>query len=510
MKMKRVLVANRGEIAVRVIRACRRIRLESVAVFSEADRAALPVRMADFACLIGPAAPGESYLNIDRIIAAAHRYKADAIHPGYGFLSENPVFAARVVDEGLTWIGPPAEAISLMGDKIAARRLITKQGVPIVPGSDGPITDPAAALAEAQKAGFPILLKAVAGGGGKGMRLVEKPEDWIASFEAAAREAERAFGDGRMYWEKYLQQPRHIEIQILGGPDGKAISLGERECSIQRRHQKVIEESPSTVVDPDMRARMSQAAVTAAQGCGYIGAGTVEFLVDRDRNFYFLEMNTRLQVEHPVTEAVTGCDLVIEQFRIAGGNGWTPPPLPPEPFGHAIEFRIYAEDPQNNFLPSPGTLSVYREPQGPGVRVDSGVYQGGEVPVHYDPLIAKLVVWGRDRTEAIGRAQAALEEFAVGGVATTIDVHRRVIAHPEFVNGNTTTDFLPRYLASTDGDAPIDADLRRALAVAATLYTRRQTERRSRTVGSGSASPERSDWLAAARREGVRRWSVLN
>jgi acetyl-CoA carboxylase biotin carboxylase subunit len=507
--MRRVLIANRGEIAVRVIRACRRYGLESVAVFSEADRAALHVRMADFAYPIGPSAPAESYLNIDKLIDTAHRAGADAVHPGYGFLSENPNFAARVVEAGLTWIGPPASAIALMGDKVAARRLMRRQGVPVVPGSDSPIDDLDVALARAEYGGFPVLLKAVAGGGGKGMRLVERAEDWRAALEGAAREAQRAFGDGRIYWEKYIQRPRHIEVQILGGPYGRAISLFERECSIQRRHQKVIEESPSPLMTPELRAQMSQAAVAAAEGCGYVGAGTVEFLVDADRKFYFLEMNTRLQVEHPVTEMVTGLDLVIEQFRIAAGVGWSPPQLPPEPFGHALEFRIYAEDPQNNFLPAPGTLAVYREPQGPGVRVDSGVYQGAEVSVHYDPLIAKLVVWGRDRSEAIARSEVALEEFAIGGVITTIGFHRQVLRHPEFQCGNLSTDFIARHFG--DGPAPIlvDEDLRRALAMSAVLYAHRLMERRSRALPKiVTGGDGRMQWAEAARRQAVQRWSV--
>ncbi|MEW5701698.1 MAG: acetyl-CoA carboxylase biotin carboxylase subunit [Candidatus Zixiibacteriota bacterium] len=507
--MRRVLIANRGEIAVRVIRACRRYGLESAAVYSDADRAALHVRMADFAYAIGPAAPTASYLNIDKLMAVAAEAGADAVHPGYGFLSENPAFAARVAAAGLTWIGPPAAAISLMGDKIAARRLMRRQGVPVVPGSEGAIDNAGDALTKAEQGGFPVLLKAVAGGGGKGMRLVERAADWQAALEGAAREAQRAFGDGRMYWEKYIQQPRHVEIQILGGPDGRAYALFERECSIQRRHQKVIEESPSPIMTPALRAQMAQAAVAAAEACGYVNAGTVEFLVDADRTFYFLEMNTRLQVEHPVTEMVTGIDLVVEQFRIAEGVGWQPPQLPPEPFGHAIEFRIYAEDPQNNFLPAPGTLEIYREPQGPGVRVDSGVYQGADVSVHYDPLVAKLVVWGRDRAEAMARSETALEEFAVGGVMTTIGFHRQVLQHSEFRRGNLSTDFIARHFG--DGPAPLvpNDDLRRALAVSAALYAHRRGERRSRFVPKASGGGNgRATWATAARQQAVQRWPV--
>ena len=506
--MRRVLIANRGEIAVRIIRACRRARIESVAVFSEADRAGLHVRMADFAYPIGPANPGESYLNADRIIATAHQAGADAIHPGYGFLSENAAFAERVQKEGLVWIGPPPSAIALMGDKVAARKLMQTSNVPVVPGSDGPIGDVQSALREAQSAGFPILLKAVAGGGGKGMRLVSSPDEWQTAFEGASREAQKAFGDGRMFWEKCIVGSHHIEIQILGGPDARTVALGERECSIQRRHQKVIEESPSPLMTKELRERMCAAAVAAAQGCGYVGAGTVEFLVDDQRNFYFLEMNTRLQVEHPVTEAVTGLDLVMEQFRIASPDGWTPPDLSAAPFGHAIEFRIYAEDPQNNFLPSPGVLSVYREPDGPGVRVDSGVYQGSEISVHYDPMISKLVVWGRDRAEAIARAAAALEEYLIGGVATTIGFHRDVLRLQEFIDGHTTTDFIAKHFnADLESGAP-DESLSRAIALAATLYVCRQSERHSRTVGASPTMPVGSRWLTRGRHEATARWPV--
>jgi acetyl-CoA carboxylase biotin carboxylase subunit len=508
--MRRILIANRGEIAVRIIRACRRSGIESVAVFSDADRAALHVRMAVFAEHIGPSQPSESYLNFDKIIAAAKKSRADAIHPGYGFLSERAEFAQRVVDEGLIWIGPPPSAIALMGDKIAARRLMKTSGVPVVPGSDGPITDTQASLKQAHLAGFPILLKAVAGGGGKGMRLVENPNDWQSAFDGASREAERAFGDGRMYWEKYVGRPHHVEIQVLGGPYGRAISLFERECSIQRRHQKVIEESPSPIMTDDLRARMSRAAVAAAEACGYQSAGTVEFLVDdADRKFYFLEMNTRLQVEHPVTEAVTGVDLVIEQFKIASGAQWVPPKLPERPFGHAMEFRIYAEDPENNFLPSPGRLKAYRQPQGPGVRVDSGVYRGAEIPIYYDPMIAKLVVWGKDREEAMSRASAALEEYYIGGVATTIEFHRKILEHPEFRKGNTTTDFIPRFFGEFKPLFTETEDLRRAVALGGTLYTRRRAESHAPIPVSGSdGSPYASNWLRQGRVAQTQRWPV--
>jgi len=506
-KIRRVLIANRGEIAVRIIRGCRRLGIESVAVFSEADRAALHVRMADWAFPIGPPPPEESYLNIPRILDAARLAKADAIHPGYGFLAENGDFASRVADAGLIWIGPPPHAIATMGDKLAARALMINAGAPVVPGSDGPINEEQAALAAAEQVGFPIVIKAVAGGGGKGMRVVRHPEDWLPSIEAARREAKGAFADARVYWEKYLEKPRHVEIQILADKNGRAVSLNERECSIQRRHQKVIEESPSVAVDAGLRARMGKTAVAAAESCGYVGAGTVEFLLDTDGKFYFLEMNTRLQVEHPVTEWVTGVDLVAEQLHIAGSDRWEPPALAHAPFGHAIQFRIYAEDPQNNFLPSPGTISTYREPQGPGIRVDSGVYQGSEIPIYYDPMVAKLIVWGRNRTEAIAAGDAALEEFHIDGIATTIDFHRQIIRHPEFIAGNTTTDFIARFFKGGLDLAGDDRSLQEAVAVAATLYVRRRAARiaQTTTTGNGRATSY-SGWLVDGRRRGVDRW----
>ncbi|MBI3872961.1 MAG: acetyl-CoA carboxylase biotin carboxylase subunit [candidate division Zixibacteria bacterium] len=506
--IRRILIANRGEIAVRIIRACRCLGIESVAVFSEPDRAALHVRMADFAYPIGPAEAKESYLNRARLIGTARRSGVDAIHPGYGFLSENPAFAQSVIHAGLAWIGPPPDAMALMGDKVAARALMRQQGVPIVPGSEGAITDSPVVRTEATRAGFPILLKAVAGGGGKGMRLVRSASEWDAAFESASREALRAFGDGRVYWEKYIDSPHHVEIQILADAEGRAVSLGERECSIQRRHQKLIEESPSPMVDPALRAQMSQAAIAAAEGCGYVGAGTVEFLVDSQRRFYFLEMNTRLQVEHPVTETVTGVDLVAEQIRIAAGESRALPAVPDCPWGHSIEFRIYAEDPDNDFFPSPGVLQVYREPHGPGIRVDSGVYEGAEVPIHYDPLMAKLVVWGADRHEAIARAVAALEEYAVVGPVTTIGFHRRVVRSPEFIKGNTTTDFVERNALQLPQRVDIGDHRREATALAATLYVRSRCGGKAGvTIPDGRGEPRvPSLWAVEGRRQNVHRW----
>jgi acetyl-CoA carboxylase biotin carboxylase subunit len=502
-RIRRVLIANRGEIAVRVIRACRRMEIESVAVYSDVDRSALHVRMADWAKRLGPPPPGESYLNIGKIIDAARESEADAVHPGYGD------FAAAVLDAGLIWLGPPPEAIAAMGNKVTARALMRKAGTPVVPGSQGPIDDPNAALAEATKAKFPILIKAVAGGGGKGMRVVNDSADWLPSVEAAQREAKGAFGDPSVYWEKYIVKPRHVEIQILADRNAKAISLNERECSIQRRHQKVIEESPSVAVDADLRRRMGAAAVAAAEACGYVSAGTVEFLLDANGDFYFLEMNTRLQVEHPVTEWVTGVDLVAEQLRIADREEWTPPDLSHAPFGHAIEFRVYAEDPQNNFLPSPGRIATYREPQGPGVRVDSGVYPGAEIPIYYDPMVAKLIVWGKDRTEAIARGQSALEEFSIDGVATTIDFHRRVLKHPDFISGDTNTHFIEQHFGQHVQRPTIDDDTLRAVVMAAALHARRRAERRApiRSAPDGGGNGL-STWTADGRRRAINRWPV--
>jgi len=475
--IKKLLIANRGEIAVRIIRACRDLDIGSVAVYSAADRRSLPVRMADQAILIGPPPATQSYLRIDRIIDAALKTGADAVHPGYGFLAENSEFAAACADAGLIFVGPPAKAIAAMGDKIAARHLMENSGVPIIPGSREPIESPEAITAAAETAGFPILLKPVAGGGGKGMRIVHKAKDIQQAFEAAASEAGAAFADARVYWEKYLIQPRHIEIQILADKHGNVIHLGERECSIQRRHQKVIEESPSPIMTEDLRERMGQAAVAAARACGYVNAGTVEFLVDTDRNFYFLEMNTRLQVEHPVTELVTGLDLVKTQLKIAAGE---PLPWRQEEIshnGHAIEFRIYAEDPKNSFLPSAGRLSVYREPHGPGVRLDSGVYEGTEVPVFYDPLMAKLIVWGKTREEAISRGMRALEEYRIAGVATTIRFHSWALRHPKFRSGEISTYFVDDHFDAERGFLEIDDDALCALALAGAIYQYRRAKK---------------------------------
>ena len=444
--IRKVLIANRGEIAVRVIRACREAGLTSVAVFSEADREALHVMLADEAYPIGPAPSAESYLAIDRLLAAARASGADAVHPGYGFLAENADFAEACAGAGLTFVGPPPRAIRAMGDKTAARRLARELNVPMVPGSVDALASDAAARATAREIGYPVMVKAARGGGGKGMRLVHREEDLEDALGLARREAGSAFGDDSLYLERALVAPRHIEVQILADADGRVIHLGERECSIQRRNQKLLEECPSPFVDADMRMRMGGAACRLARAGGYVNAGTLEFLVDAERRFYFLEMNTRLQVEHPVTEMVTGVDLVREQLRVAAGAplGLTQDDV--QWRGAAIECRINAEDPFAGFLPSPGTITGLRPAGGPWVRDDSGVYEGWTVPRFYDTLVAKLVVWGADRETAIARMARALGEYRLAGIRTTIPLLRRLVAHDEFRAGRLSTALLERIL----------------------------------------------------------------
>ncbi|HEX6542050.1 MAG TPA: acetyl-CoA carboxylase biotin carboxylase subunit [Ktedonobacterales bacterium] len=439
---KSVLIANRGEIAVRVIAACREMGIHSVAVYSEADRDALHVRLADEAWLLGPAPAHESYLNIEAIIRVAREHCVEAIHPGYGFLSENADFAEACARAGIVFIGPPPEAIRLMGSKTAAKRAVEKAGVPTVPGYMGDTRDPRKLEREAARIGYPVMLKASAGGGGKGMRIVQSPDEFAESLAAAQREALAAFGDDSVFLEKLVVAPRHIEFQILADTHGNVIHLGERDCSIQRRHQKVVEESPSVALTPELRATMGEAAVQAARAAGYVNAGTCEFLLDADGAFYFLEMNTRLQVEHPVTESVTGLDLVRHQVRIAAGE---PLGLKQEtitPRGHAIEVRLYAEDPANGYLPSTGEVLVFEPPRAPGVRVDTGITGGSEVTVHYDPMLAKLIVSAENRPAAIERLRAALDAFAVLGVATNIRLLRAIADEPDFQAGDVTTAFL--------------------------------------------------------------------
>jgi acetyl-CoA carboxylase biotin carboxylase subunit len=440
---KKVLVANRGEIALRVIRACRELGIQTVAVYSEADRESLHVRFADDDVCIGPAPARESYLRIPRLIAAAEITGADAIHPGYGFLAENAEFAETCAASNITFIGPTPEQIRVMGDKAAARKAMANVGVPIIPGTPGPVEDAEEALGLAREIGFPVIIKAAAGGGGKGMRVAKDADDFARSFQLARSEALSAFGNGEVYVEKYLARPRHIEFQIMGDKHGNTIHLGERDCSVQRRHQKLIEEAPSPIMTPELRAEMGEAAVRGAKSIRYVGAGTIEMLYNEDGSFYFMEMNTRIQVEHPVTEMLTGIDLVKEQIRIAAGERLSVKELPPLR-GHVIECRVNAEDPARNFQPSPGKIEVFHPPGGPGVRLDTHVYAGYTVPSFYDSLIAKLIVQGRDRQEAIRRMHMALESFIIEGVTTTIPFLGRVMMHKKFQAGDVDTKFLER------------------------------------------------------------------
>src|SRR3984957_20648227 len=443
---KKILIANRGEIAVRILRACRELGVRSVAVYSDADRASLHVRLADEAYPIGPAPSRESYLAIEKIIGAARDAGCDAIHPGYGFLAENPALARACSDAKITFIGPSPEAMANLGSKTAARHLARKAGVHTVPGTLDPIAKMDDALSAAHEIGFPVVLKAVAGGGGKGMRLIERDAEFSSGWRDASSEAQNAFGDGRLYLEKYLLKPRHIEIQVLADQHGNIIYLGERECSVQRRHQKVIEEAPSPIMTTDLRRVMGEAAVKLARAGGYANAGTVEFLVDAERNFYFLEMNTRLQVEHPVTEMVTATDLVKLQIQIAAGERLPFAQEDVKLSGHAIECRIYAEDPDNNFFPSPGKILERRVPSGPGIRLDDGVYAGWTVPNDYDPMLGKLITWGSDRAQAIARLQRALGEYYATGIKTNVSLFRRILATADFQNGDIYTRWLDDYL----------------------------------------------------------------
>src|SRR5438105_3487524 len=439
----KALIANRGEIALRVIRACKELGIQTVAVYSEADRESLHVRFADDDVCIGPPPSRDSYLRIPRLIAAAEITGADAIHPGYGFLAENAEFAETCAASNVTFIGPTAEQIRVMGDKAAARRAMSDVGVPIMPGSPGPVEDSEQALEFAKSIGFPVIIKAAAGGGGKGMRVARDADDFARSFQLARSEALSAFGSGDVYVEKYLARPRHIEFQILGDTFGTVIHLGERDCSVQRRHQKLIEEAPSPAMTPELRRAMGKDAVAGAKAIDYVGAGTIEMLLDEDGSYYFMEMNTRIQVEHPVTEMLTGVDLVKEQIRVAAGEKLSVTEMPPLR-GHVIECRVNAEDPARNFQPSPGRIDVFHTPGGPGVRLDTHVYAGYTVPPFYDSLLAKLICQGRDRQEALRRMQVALESFIIEGVTTTIPFLARVMADPHFQAGDVDTKFLER------------------------------------------------------------------
>lgn len=441
---KKILIANRGEIAVRVIRTCKEMGIPTIAVYSEVDRCALHVQAADEAVLLGPPPPLESYLNIDKIIQTAHDRGADAIHPGYGFLAENPRFAKRCEEEGITFIGPKSEVIELLGNKIESRRVMSEAGIPCTPGFEIAGMKIDKIKAEAWKIGYPVLIKAAAGGGGKGMRVVHNPNDLEKSIEGAMRESKSAFADDTVYLEKYIEKPRHIEFQILADNYGNVIHLCERECSIQRRHQKVVEETPSTAITSEIRKAMGETAVRVAKASGYSNAGTVEFLYAGEGNYYFLEVNTRLQVEHPVTEETVGIDLVAEQILIASGEKLRFKQSDIKQRGHAIECRIYAEDPSLNFMPSSGKIIFMKEPGGPGVRHDCGVYSGWDVPVHYDPILSKLITWGPDRESSRKRMIKAFENFAVLGVSTTIEFLAKVLDHPDFINGETYTNFIDK------------------------------------------------------------------
>jgi len=515
---KRILIANRGEIAVRVIRACREMGIESVAVYSDVDRRALHVRKADFCEYLGPAQASESYLNVPKILEAARRSGAEAIHPGYGFLSENAGFARACREAGIVFIGPSPESMEMMGSKTKARQNMKSANLPFVPGTDTGLKSTAEGLMVAESIGYPVMLKAAAGGGGKGMRLVTNASDLPEALASAQSEAQRAFGDGEVYVEKFIENPRHVEMQIFGDTQGNVIYLAERECSVQRRHQKVLEEAPCSFVDPEMRSRMGEVAVRVARAANYFNAGTVEFLVDAEKNFYFLEMNTRLQVEHPVTEMVTGIDLVQLQIRVAAGE---PLPIKQEDVvlrGHAMELRIYAEDPDNNFFPSPGRITRIISPSGPGIRRDSGMYEGWVVPLDYDPLLAKLIGYGENRTQVINRLRRALVEYFIGGIKTNISLFRRILLDPDFQAGRVDTGFLDRLLQQ-----PPVADARTArrvpiVAIAAAIFAQQPPpgaqparnedglhEAAPRTITSEKVGTKSNGWKHAARTEGVGR-----
>src|SRR5712671_3662094 len=493
---KKILIANRGEIAVRVIRACHEMGITAVAVYSDVDRASLHVRQADEAYPIGAPAAAESYLNFQKVLDAAKRSGADAIHPGYGFLSENARFAQACANAGVKFIGPTAAAMEAMGSKTRARQAMERAGVPFVPGTSRGVASFAEAEKAAAKIGYPVMLKAAAGGGGKGMRMVHAPEQLKSALDAARSEAERSFGDSEVYIEKAIVNPRHIEVQVLADEHGNTVYLGERECSLQRRHQKVLEEAPSPFVDSEMRRRMGEVAVRVARSANYTNAGTVEFLVDQQKNFYFLEMNTRLQVEHPVTELTTGLDLVHLQIRIAAGETLPFSQDDVHMRGHAIECRIYAEDPDNNYFPSPGQITMLLEPSGPGIRCDSGIYEGWTVPMDYDPLLAKLIGYGSDRDQAIGRLTRGLSEYFVGGIKTNIPLFRRILCDRDFQAAELDTGFLDRLLSaeedmrvSTKSDTHASPCAAQVAAIAAGIFA---------ALGLAAAGANESDAAGAA------------
>ncbi len=492
--MKKILVANRGEIALRVMRTCRDMGIKTVAVFSEADRKAPFVNYADEAVCIGPPESAKSYLNAEKIIEVAKQLNVDGIHPGYGFLSENAAFSDKVKNAGLIFIGPSAEAMRMMGDKLSAKHAAKKHNIPMVPGSDGAITNTKEAIDVAKRVGLPVLIKASAGGGGKGMRVVEDINLLEEQIKLASSEAKSAFGDGAVFIERYVKSPRHIEIQVMGDNHGNAVYLFERECSVQRRHQKVIEEAPSSVLTPSIRKEMGECAVRIAKACNYSGAGTVEFLLDENLNFYFLEMNTRLQVEHPVTEMITGIDLVKEQINIARGNKLSFKQEDIQLIGHSVEVRVYAEDPANNFLPDIGKLRVYNPPKGPGVRVDDGFEEGMEIPIYYDSMISKLITYGKDREEAIERMIRAIDEYKISGVETTLPFCKFVMQHQAFVSGKFDTHFVSQYFKPEMLNAASGNDTNNMLAaLVAEIFTSKHTKRPSPSTLS-IENQNRSNW----------------
>ncbi|WP_242928227.1 acetyl-CoA carboxylase biotin carboxylase subunit [Pontibacter vulgaris] len=498
-KINKILVANRGEIALRVMRSAKEMGIKTVAIYSEADRNALHVRYADEAVCVGGPKSNESYLRGDVILDVCKKLKVDAIHPGYGFLSENAGFARMVQEAGLIFIGPSPEAIELMGSKLAAKAAVAKYNIPMVPGTEEAITDVEAAKVIAHEVGFPILIKASAGGGGKGMRVVDHIDMFEEQMKLAVSEATSAFGDGSVFIEKYIGSPRHIEIQVLGDTHGNIVHLFERECSIQRRHQKVIEEAPSSVLTPALREEMGRCAVNVAKACDYVGAGTVEFLVDENLNFYFLEMNTRLQVEHPVTEQITGLDLVKEQILIAEGKALSFRQEQLHINGHALELRVYAEDPANNFLPDIGRLETYKRPQGLGVRVDDGFEQGMDIPIYYDPMIAKLVTFGKDRQEAIDKMLRAIDEYQITGIETTLPFGKYVLTHEAFLSGNFDTKFIERYFAPDMLKLQVDEETEQvAAALTAILLQQNKpnaTQESAGTISNHTASNWRTNRL---------------
>jgi acetyl-CoA carboxylase biotin carboxylase subunit len=505
---KKILIANRGEIAVRISRACRELGIRAVAVFSDVDRKSLHVRLCDEAYPIGPAPSRESYLRVDKLMDVARRSGCDAVHPGYGFLAENAALPRACTEAGLTFIGPPAEAMESLGSKTAGRQLARRNDVPTVPGTHEPIERISEARALAQRMAYPVLLKAVAGGGGKGMRVVSSDAEFESAFRDASSEALNAFGDDRLYLEKYLERPRHIEVQIFADAHGRVVSLGERECSIQRRHQKVVEEAPSPIVTPDLRKKMGDAAVRLARAGGYVNAGTVEFLMDQNLNFYFLEVNTRLQVEHPVTEQVTSLDLVKLQIAIAAGHRLPFAWESITPRGHAMEVRLYAEDPDNNFYPSPGKILARRAPSGPGIRLDEGVYEGWTVPNDYDPLLSKLIAWGNSREETIARLRRALDEYTISGIKTNAGLFRRILTEPDFLRGEIHTKWLdellrrPHSVASAPSGSNDDARSNGACdagAIAAAIWQGTQSAAQASAASAANGAPSR--WKMEGRRD---------